>query len=396
MQRCFFTCCHHCDRNFPAAQDEPAAKQSTSFAMAASQVTHRGCLFGIALLVALLMPTAHVPPTWWQGGWRRRVGSGEEEVELLSPLAAVLKPYKPVGEVFRSFPAGKQDLEPTLTAYGVMKDPKAALFVHYEGMHEKRETAGDMNQEFHKALLAYGPPGSHILHMTHTESRPLEDMVLCIKVGAWHPGDEASLSLVLNDICRRISHGLNDVLCPEVLELLHSQKGSLCTSDVKDFRELGVALRGAKVKKELLENCFFARGFSPASTSRMLKSAELSRRCVEAKLESRIQWLLNLNQSQRQIKQLLATSSPALGDTVQKNLKPTVQRLWDLRLQQQIGKALTACSSTLSSSALCGNPMSRNDTHKSRRVQPFDSRRKKSKELFEVWEGWQDATNREV
>ena len=274
-------------------------------------------------------------------------------MELLSPLATVLMPNTPVGEVFRSFPAGEEELEPTLTAYGILKDPKAALFVHYEGMHEKRETAGGMNQEFDRALLAYGPPGSHILLMSHTESRPLEDLVLCIKVGAWHPGDEASLSLVLNDICRRISHGLKDVLCPEVLELLRSQRVFPCTSDMKDFRKLGIALRGAKVNRELLENRFFARGFSPASTSRMLKSAELSKGCVEAKLESRIQWLLNLNQSRRQIKQLIATSSPALGDTVQKNLKPTVQRLWDLRLQQQqVEKALTICPSTLSSSAL--------------------------------------------
>ena len=325
-------------------------KPSTSLAMAASQVTHRGCWFGIALMVALLVTSAHVPPMWWQGGWRRRVGSGEE-VELLSPLAAMLMPNTPVGEVFRSFPDGEEDLEPTLTAYDVMKDPKAALFVHYEGMHEKRETAGGMNQEFDRALLAYGPPGSHILHMTHTESRPVEDMVLCIQVCAWHPGDEASLSLVLNDICRRISHGLKDVLCPEVLELLRSQRVFPCTSDMKDFRKLGIALRGAKVNGVVLENCFFARGFSPAGTSRMLKSAELSRRCVEAKLESRIQWLLDLNQSQRKIKQLIATSSPALDDTVQQNLKPTVQRLWDLRLQQ-IGKALTTCSSTFSSSPL--------------------------------------------
>ena len=297
------------------------------------------------------MPSAHVPPTWWQGGWRRRVGSAEE-VELLSALAAILMPKTPVGEVYRSFPHAEGELEPTLTAYGVMKDPKAALIVHYDEKRGKRGAAGDMNHEFHKALLAYGPPGSHILHMSHTESRPLGDMVLCIQVDAWHPGDEASLSLVLNDICRQISHGLKDVLCPEVLELLRNQKVFPCTSDMNDFRKLGVALRGAKVNGELLENRFFARGFSPASTSRMLKSAELSRRCVEAKLESRIQWLLNLNQSRRQIKQLLATSSPALGDNAQKNLKPTVQRPWDLRMQQQIGNTLTICSFTLSSSAL--------------------------------------------
>ena len=313
--------------------------------MATNSLTHRPCcLFGIALVVvALLAPSAHVPPAWWQGGWRRQCFGSAEEVELLSSLAAILMPNTPVGDLFRSFPSsdGQGDLEPTMTAYGVMKDPNVALFVLYDGKHGKRES---INHAFRKRLLAYGPPGSHILHISHKESRPLEDMVLSIQLGVWHPGDEASLSLVLDDIRTQVSIGLKQVLCPGVLKQLDSQKGSFLMLNMHDLRNVTVALRDATVNEESLEHRFFSKGFSPASTNRMLKSAHLIGRCVEAKLASRIQCLLDLNQSHAQIREAIATSSPALGDTLQQDLKPTVQWLFD---QTQVGKATTTCPSIL-------------------------------------------------
>ena len=318
--------------------------------MAKQPVTRRCCSFGAVLAVAALVPRAHVQPAWWRGGWRRPHGS-EDEVELLSLLGAMLMPKVHVGELFRSFPSpnGEEDLEPTLTAYGILKDSNAALFVQYDGTHGKRE---GLNDESRKALLAYGPPGSHILHISHTKSRRLKDMVLSIKVGDWQPGDEASLSLVLDDIRRQVSHGLKQVMCPEILEQLNrlkSQKGCLHTSEKHDFC---VALRGATVNQKSLECRLFARGFSPASINRMLKSAHLSGRCVEAKLESRTLFLLSLNESQSQIRDAIAKSSPALGGALQKNLKQKVQWRSNLDDQQQVGKAIATTPSILCSNAL--------------------------------------------
>ena len=332
----------HTSRSTILGQPQP----NTSLAMATRTVTRQPFSFGVALtVVALLVPSAHVPPAWWQGGWRRtRLGSSEE-VELLSPVAAMLMPKTPVGELFRSFPSPDgEDLEPTLTAYGVMKDPNAALYIHYDGTHGKRE---GLNDDFQKRLLAYGPAGSRILHISHTKSRPLADMVLCIKVGEWHPGDNASLSLVLNNIRKQILHGLKLVMCPAVLEQLQSHS---FTSVMHDFC---VSLRLAFADQKSLECRLFSRGFSPAYTNRMLKSARLSEQCAEAKLASRILYLLNLNHSQTQIREALATSSPALGDNLQKNLKQTVQWLWNLGLEQQeVGQVIAIFPSLLGSSAL--------------------------------------------
>ena len=315
---------------------------STRIAMATQPRWY--CSFGLALVAALLVPRAHVPPTWWQGGWRRpRVA--REEVELLSPLAAMLMPEMPASELFRSFPSsdGEDDLEPSLTAYGVMKDPNAALYIHYDATHGKRE---GLNDDFQKRLLAYGPPGSRILHISHTKRRPLQDMVLCIKVGGWQKGDEASLSLVLNEIRKQVSHGLELVMCPESLKQLDSQN---FTAVMHDF---SASLKGATVNQNSLECRLFSRGFSPSSSSIMLKSARLSEGCAGAKFESRILYLLTLDQNQFEIREALETSFPALGDTLQKNLKQTAS-LSNLGLeQQQIGKVITISPSILSSSTL--------------------------------------------
>ena len=316
--------------------------------MATQPVMQRRCSFGVALAVAALLPRAHVPPAWWRGGWRRPGAGSADKVELFAQMAGMLMPKTPVGELFRSFPSpdGEEDLEPTLTAYGILKDPHAALFVQYDGKHGKREA---LNDKFWKALLAYGPPGSRILHITHTTRRGLEDMVLSIKVDDWHASDEASLSLVLDDIRKEVSHGLKQVMCPEVCERLHSRNSCLFTSEMHD----SMALRGSAVNPKSLEYRLFARGFSPASTDCMLKSAHLSGRCVEAKLESRIFYLLNLNRSQSQIREVIAKSFPALSHTLQKNLKQTMRWLSNLGLeQQQLGKAISNCPSILCSSAL--------------------------------------------
>ena len=278
-----------------------------------------------------------MPPTWWQGGWRRQCFGSRKEVELFSQLAAVLMPQTPVCELFRSFPGvvGEDDLEPILTACGSLKDPNAALFVLYNGEHGKR----DGSDEFQQALLAYGPPGSHILHISHTESRPLEDNILCVEMDAWHSGDEASLSKVLTDVAMQISLGLRHVLCPEVLEQLQDATGLRTTypvSNLEDYASLAAALQGEDVK-----SCLRGKGFSPDSIKRMLKSAHLSGKCFEARLCSRIQWLLSLSQEPTQIAEAISTCSPAFGQTLQQRLELTQQRFVNVKFAHDfLGKAI--------------------------------------------------------
>ena len=268
------------------------------------------------LFVAFLLPSAHVPPAWWQGGWRRQHVGSVKEVELLCQLAAVLMPKMPVGELFRSFPSpdGETNLEPTLTAYGVLKGPQAALFVDYD-------SDLDIDHDLEKALLAYGPPGSQVVHISCT-ARP---------------------SQVLFE--------LSQVLCPKVSEQLLSLQ-DLTRLETTDFTQIASALRSSTATEEL-KSKLRAKGFGRGSIERMLKCADLSSKCLEARLDSSIQWLSNMGHSQAQVAAAIATCSPVLGYSTEQNLRRTRWRLLDPGFSyDQAAKAATTSPLLVCSSAL--------------------------------------------
>ena len=277
------------------------------------------------------------------------VGS-PKEVELLSQLAAMLIPQTPVCELFRSFPSpdGESDLEPALTAYGVLQDPQAAFFVCYDGggCHKGKS----MESKLRNALLAYGPAGSHILCISHTEIRSLKDKVLCVKVREWQTGDTASLSEVLTDLRMQVSLGLGSVLCPEALQQLEREENSPYITEAEDYNKIADALRDETSRQEI-SRFLCERGFGQKSVLRMQKCALLSGKCVEAKLRSSIRWRLSLGQSPTDVTQAIEACS-SLIDTFDENLKVTRQRLLDIGLApKQAVKAMTMFPSILCNSA---------------------------------------------
>ena len=120
-------------------------------------------------------------------------------------------------ELFRSFPSPKgwagHYLEPDLAAYGVLKDRQAALFVEYDGYWRHGEKEGiDRDGLKNAALLAYAPPGSHVLRISHTVSKPFDGKVLWICVGTWRQGDHKSLSKTLEHVLAGTIDGFEQVL----------------------------------------------------------------------------------------------------------------------------------------------------------------------------------------
>ena len=278
--------------------------------------------------MALLAPRTYVPPAWWQAGWRRPPIGSVKEVELLSHLAAVLMPNTPVGELFRSFPSpdGETDLEPALTAYGILKEQQAALFVFYDCRSTGKGIG--MKSKLESVLLAYGPPGSHILCISHTESRALEDKVLCVKVPDWKTGDKVSLSEVLTDLRVQVSFGLGRVLCPEVLQQLEREENSPYITEAEDYNKIADALRDETSRQEI-GSFLFWKGFSLKSIKRKQMCALLSGKRFETKLWSRIQWLLKSNLRPSQVKETGRNCSFPLGSSLDQNLKVTQQPLLD-------------------------------------------------------------------
>ena len=295
--------------------------------------SRRAVILSFCWLVALWTPRTHVPPAWWQGGWRRPPISSVKEVELLSQLAAVLMPKTPVEELFRSFPSpdGETILKPSLTAHGVLKDPQAALFVVYDCTGNGK----GMESKLKRALLAYGPLGSHILYIGHKESRPLEEKVLCVKVRDWKTGDRASLLEVLTGLKRQFCLGLGQVIRPEILQQLERKEGSILRRDTEDYRKIADALSGEAARREI-RSCLRATGFGLASIKHMQKCILLNGNCAEAELQSRIHWLLNSDQRPSQVAKAVAACSPALGNRLTQNLRNTQQWFLDsgLRLNQ--------------------------------------------------------------
>ena len=298
---------------------------------------------GLLCLVALFSPSAHVPPPrWWQGGWRRQHVGSAAQVELLSQVAAVLMPKTPIAELFRSFPSpngwGEEPLEPDLTAYGVLRDLDAALFVLYDESNEKRE---DLRGES-EALLAYGPAGSYVLHISHLKSQPVKGNLLYVQVSNWVPSGKLMLSKVLTDLWIQICDGLGKVISADVLERLQlqGQTSPMIMPKDTDFIKIAATLR--KIQSFGKNSTYLAEdGFSQASIDRMQKCMDLIGLSTEMRLQSRIQQLLDMGQSKCEIAEGMMTSSPSLGHNMQQLLNRTTQ--WLLKeglVEEQVDMAI--------------------------------------------------------
>ena len=295
-------------------------------------------------------------------------------------------PETSIAELSRSFPAphgwNEDPLEPDLTAYGVFRDPKAALFVWHDQSHEKR-VAVSVDRRI-AGLLAYGPPGSHVLHICHADpSRELKDRRLCcVKGKGCLAGDKVAQSKILRDLLMQISLQLGELLSPDVSERLQlwgrrvsPQLMPTYAGDL-NFTRI-VATRLGVQSSEEISSYLSKQGFSPTSVDRMQKFAMLCGLSMEMKFQSRIQQLLgkskvqiskamvtlaadfehdihdklNLNETIRwlleeglpedQVFVAITTFPSFLSSNIQQGLKPVVQWLLDLGLTKaQIAKGV--------------------------------------------------------
>ena len=264
-------------------------------------------------------------------------------------------PKTPIEELFRSFPSpdgwGGHYLEPDLTAYGVLKDPNAALFVEYDGYWRHGEREGrSRDQSKNEALLAYGPPGSCVLRISHTHSSGLKDQFLGIQVRTWQACCRASLERTLTDVLKKISEGLDKVLCPEVAKRfdLEASRGSVRVSARTDiFVQKAIAVRGGNTSKDI-SDYLEAEGFSKKEIELMIERTSLSGQSIACTLQPRIQWLLSLGLKQAQVAKAITTFPNLLRLSVERNLKPKVRWLLDVGLNHgQVGKAIATFSPLL-------------------------------------------------
>eukprot|EP00439_Symbiodinium_sp_Y106_P023410 s3021_g2.t2 len=319
------------------------------------------------------------------------------EVELLSRMAQLLMPQEPIGELFRDFPVKKSEvwgsrwLRPDLTAFGVLKDQHAALFVEYDGFFRHSDAQGQaIDERKTTALLGHAPRSSCVLRIGHVNRdwRRAENAAHTV-VNVWRAGHEPSLMKVVQQTGWALLRSFEHVLEPEVcerlsrLEIAEAKQHFLTAST---FAREAILTRNVETKKiymrEFLERelristagvealaCKFPkiwgvnidRGLRP--TVAWLKDVGLNREqvakviaqfpsilgcSIEDNLKPTVAWLEDVGLSREQVAKVIALSPSVLGCSVEHNLKPTVAWLEDVGLsREQVAKVIAKSPSVL-------------------------------------------------
>ena len=260
-------------------------------------------------------------------------------------------PGVPVTEMFRSFksPAGwgGNYLEPDLTAYGLLKDEDAALFVEYDGYYRhatKEGTEKDLLKN--KALLDFAPVGSFVVRIRHKGKSQLKEHALWVGVKTWGRGDQTSLARVLTEVLEdsvpRLRHALHPCVCKRLEAHVLDKKPIIISRSAQDFRETAVAASKGNTAEEIY-NFLGAEGFENADIERLPEQALVGGVSIERSLQPLLLWLLDLGLAKSQVAKALKIKPNLLAYSVELNLKPKRQWFLDLGLtKSQVAKAVAA------------------------------------------------------
>eukprot|EP00438_Fugacium_kawagutii_P031476 Skav222645 [mRNA] locus=scaffold10:444608:446644:- [translate_table: standard] len=289
-------------------------------------------------------------PKWWQQGWPRERAGSVAEAELLAPLGELLMPGMPVGEMFRSFKSpegwGGNYLEPDLSAYGLLKNKRAALFVEYDGYYLHGRTEGvERDQLKNAALLAFGPAGSYVIRINHRNKCLMEENVLWVSVNTWRRGDQNALAKVLRNVLEQTVCELQGAFDSRVAEglLWQVEKEVLFISkSASHFRDaVASMISGSNVEE--IHHFLKVEGFEQMEIQRMQASALVGGISIEGKLKPKLRWLLELGLAKSQVAKAVASHPSILGYSIEQNSKPTVQWMLELGLTKtQVGKAVAS------------------------------------------------------
>ena len=297
-------------------------------------------------------------PAWWLKGWpRQRVGS-VAEAELLSQLAVLLMPKQPISELFRRFPSPEgwrgNYLDPDLSAYGVLKDPDAALFVEYDGYWRHGEKEGMERDELKNAtLLSSAPAGSRVIRISHTAPSRLRGSVLWIQVKPWQQGDQQSLGRVLTDVVTQTQVQMGKTLHPSLKQLwegnvehggkLQHRSFPLPLSERGiSFTEDSIAAAGFNTPEEMA-TFLQAQDFSPSDVKKLVVRLSGRTVSIQQSLRPAVCFLSDLGLSNSHVSKAVARFPQLLGLSIEQNLKPTAQWLLDLGLSKcQVAKVIAA------------------------------------------------------
>ena len=300
-------------------------------------------------------------PHWWRKGRRRTIHRSYAEAELLSRLAELLMPGEPIGELFHDFPVEPSDawgsrwLCPDITAFGVLRDEDAALFVEYDGHPRHYEERGQEKDERKtEALLDYAPPGSGLLRIGHAardfrwnlNSRE-------VVIDTWSACHERTLmhvvrqvtqallgswgSLLRKDTCAHLRRFVGTEASPDLHQASKFTSEAVLTSDIETKKTNVMAFLDQELK-------FSKKGIRALAR----KFPRIWGINIEGKLKPLAAWFTEVGLSRQQVAKVVACHPRVLGLSIDGNLKPTVAWLEDVGLSRvQVAKAVAGFPAVL-------------------------------------------------
>ena len=219
-------------------------------------------------------------------------------------------------------------MEPDLAAYGVLKDWQAALFVEYDGYWRHGEKEGiDRDSLKNAALLEYAPPGSHVLRISHTVSKPFDGNVLWICVDTWRQGDQKSLCKTLEHVLAETIDGFEQVLHQKFLTpgRLRMQKDCIRIShSAQQIVDAAVSMQSGNTSEEI--SAFLSQeGFNKIDIALLQKRALVNGPSIQQKLQPKLGWMLDMGLSRSQVAKVVAGFPAILRYRIEQNLEPTMQ-----------------------------------------------------------------------
>ncbi|CAE7201800.1 MTERF6 [Symbiodinium sp. CCMP2456] len=304
------------------------------------------------LLHCFTLGLAACGPPWWRKGRPRTTHRSYAEVELLSRLAELLMPGEPIGELFRDFPVQPSDswrsrwLCPDITAFGVLKDQDAALFVEYDGHPRHYEEQGqEADERKTEALLEYAPPGSGLLRISHA-ARDLRWNVNSMEVviDTWCAGQGRTLMHVVRQVAQALLSNWGSVLRKDVCERLRSVGATEPVPDLDQaskFTSEAVLTSDIETKKTNVTS-FLEHELKLSKKGIRALACKFPRIwgiSIEGKLKPIAAWFTEVGLSQKQVAKVVVGFPPVLGYSIDGNLKPTVAWLEDVGLsrKQEVG-----------------------------------------------------------
>ena len=263
-------------------------------------------------------------------------------------------PQTPIGELFRDFPVRRSELwgsgwlRPDISAFGVLKEEHAALFIEYDGFFRHADLHGRARDERKTAaLLRHAPPGSRVLrigHMNRDLSR-VEHAAQAV-VDVWRTGHEPSLMKVVLQTVRALlgsfGHELEQEVCKRLSSIAVAQpKQDLLRGSA--FATEAVLTRDTETKR--FNICNFLEGELQFSSARIEILTRKFPRIWGVNIDSRfrpaVAWLEDVGLSREQVAKVVAGHPAVLGYSIENNLKPTVAWLEDVGLsREQVAKVV--------------------------------------------------------